>query len=137
MLFVWNIKTEMRLRKLFRGNKAVGLETIITKAIQTIEAHEERIHAGEKERVVISKQIEHVLRNSVVTHYSAFNDGTAKQSFTIALLNDIGDGVLISSLYARERTSLYAKNIIKGKSTVELTEEEQNTLTVALTKKTI
>ena len=44
------------------------------------------------------------------------------------MLNEDGDGVVFSSLYSRERTSIYAKPIKNGKSEYELTKEEQEAL---------
>ena len=38
--------------------------------------------------------------------------------------NEEGDGLVISSLYARERMSVFAKPIKNGKSEYELTQEE-------------
>lgn len=137
IVIIWNIRTEKRLRKLFRGAKHISIETILTNALKTIEDHESRLEAGESHGKVLSGQISQCLRNIVIKRYSAFNDGTAQNSFTLALINDRGDGVILSSLYARERMSIYAKNIIAGKSQTELTDEEKVALTEALTKKTV
>jgi hypothetical protein len=45
-----------------------------------------------------------------------------------AIVDDHGDGVILSSLYSRERVSIFAKPIIKGKPQYDLTEEEQKVL---------
>lgn len=55
----------------------------------------------------------------------------SKQSFATALLNEHGDGVVISTLYSRERTSVFAKPIKKFDSEYELTPEETQALTEA------
>jgi len=47
------------------------------------------------------------------------------------MLNEENDGVVLSSLYSRERMSIFAKPIKNGKSEYELTEEEQNALSKA------
>ena len=46
----------------------------------------------------------------------------------MAFLNDEGDGVIMSSLYARDRMSIFAKPIKKGKSEFELSAEEKEVL---------
>jgi thymidylate kinase len=51
--------------------------------------------------------------------------GSGKQSFAMALLNEHGDGVVISSLYTREKVSVFAKPIEKKTSQYELTKEEK------------
>ena len=44
------------------------------------------------------------------------------------MVNEDGDGVVFSSLYSRERMSVFAKPIKNGKSEYELTSEEKNVL---------
>jgi hypothetical protein len=43
-------------------------------------------------------------------------------------MNDENDGVIMSSLYARDRMSIFAKPIKSGKSEFELTAEEKEVL---------
>ncbi len=50
--------------------------------------------------------------------------GGGNQSFSTAFLNEEGDGVVISSLYSRERVSVFSKPIKGSESEYELTEEE-------------
>jgi hypothetical protein len=54
------------------------------------------------------------------------------QSFATAWLNEHGDGVVISSLYSRDRVSIFAKPISKGKSEFELSDEERQAISEAL-----
>lgn len=56
------------------------------------------------------------------------------QSFATAILNENGDGVILSSLYSSDRVSIFAKPVAKLTSTHELTEEEAHALKVAATK---
>ncbi len=56
------------------------------------------------------------------------------QSFATAILNENGDGVILSSLYSSDRVSIFAKPILKLESTYELTEEEIQALHAAATK---
>jgi hypothetical protein len=46
------------------------------------------------------------------------------QSFATAFLDEAGNGVVISTLYARDRVSVFGKPVEKGTSSYELTEEE-------------
>ena len=65
--------------------------------------------------------------------YNPFTDTGGDQSFTAALLDDLGDGIMISSLHSRENTRLYAKRVEGGKvSTQTLSSEEQEVIKQAL-----
>ena len=56
--------------------------------------------------------------------FNPFKDVGGTQSFAVAIVNEEGDGVVFSSLYSRDRMSVFAKPISKGTSDVELTTEE-------------
>ncbi|HSV94609.1 MAG TPA: DUF4446 family protein [Spirochaetia bacterium] len=65
--------------------------------------------------------------------YNPFTDTGGDQSFTAAFLDDLGDGIMISSLHSRENTRLYAKRVDGGKvSTQSLSSEEQDVIKQAL-----
>ena len=65
--------------------------------------------------------------------YNPFTDTGGNQSFTLALLNENGDGIVISSLHSRENTRLYAKNLVQGKvENQSLSVEEQEVIKQAL-----
>ena len=50
------------------------------------------------------------------------------QSFAVALLSENGDGAVLSSLYARDRMSVFAKPVKNFSSEFEMTEEEKEVL---------
>ncbi len=60
--------------------------------------------------------------------FNPFPDQGSNQSFAVGMLDEDGDGVVFSSLYSRERMSIFAKPIKNGKSEYELTAEEKNVL---------
>jgi hypothetical protein len=65
--------------------------------------------------------------------YNPFTDTGGDQSFTAAILDDNGDGIMISSLHSRENTRLYAKKVDGGKVTSQaLSSEEQEVIKQAL-----
>lgn len=65
--------------------------------------------------------------------YNPFTDTGGDQSFTAAILDDLGDGIMISSLHSRENTRLYAKKVDGGKvSSQSLSSEEQEVIKQAL-----
>jgi hypothetical protein len=52
-------------------------------------------------------------------------------SFAFCLINENGDGAIMSTLHSRDRVNVYSKEIKAFKSLVMLTEEEQQALTKA------
>ena len=54
-------------------------------------------------------------------------------SFSAALVDDAGDGLVLSSIHARGESRTYAKGIVAGSSEITLTPEEQQALAAART----
>ena len=71
------------------------------------------------------------LRNVSVVRYDAFGDMGGRLSFSCAVVDDAGDGLVISSIHARGESRTYAKGIIGGSSEITLTPEEQEALAAA------
>lgn len=75
-------------------------------------------------RVDLTDAIRHV----AVVRYDAFNDMGGRMSFSAALLDDVGDGVVISSINGRTETRTYAKGVKGGTSEAELSPEEEQVI---------
>ncbi len=68
------------------------------------------------------------------SRYNPFTDTGGDQSFSLSLLDEKGEGIVISSLHSRENTRLYAKKIEDGKplNNIVLSKEEQEVIKQAL-----
>ena len=65
------------------------------------------------------------LRDLAIVRYDALNEMSGQLSFSVALLNAAGDGVVISSINGRSETRTYAKVVLGGTGTQELSPEEE------------
>ncbi len=63
-----------------------------------------------------------------LVRYQAYEHTGGDQSFSLALTNGEGNGVVISALYGRDATRVYAKPVEKWLSNRQLTEEEEEAL---------
>ena len=64
------------------------------------------------------------LRHVAVVRYDAFPDMGGRLSFTVALLDDSGDGLVLTSINGRTETRTYAKGVKGGRSEHSLSPEE-------------
>lgn len=62
--------------------------------------------------------------NLAVIRYNAFGDTGSDLSFSLALIDDNQNGVVVTSIYGREESRTYAKPLEAGKSIYNLSEEE-------------
>ena len=72
------------------------------------------------------------ISHSAVIRYDAYNEMSGRQSSSIALLDDTGTGVVMSSILHREQARLYVKGVREGKSEFELSPEETEAIQAAL-----
>jgi|SRR3989344_5142407 len=107
---VWAVITEKRLKRFFLGKKGRDLEDTIIKLQNEIEKLKSR-------KIKIE-----------TLRFNPFPDQGSNQSFAVGILNEENDGVVMSSLYSRERMSVFAKPIKAGKSEFELSGEEKEVL---------
>ena len=82
-----------------------------------------------------ASDVEQSLRHVAVVRYDAFGDMGGRLSFSAAIVDDRGDGLVISSIHARGESRTYAKGIVEGDSEVTLSPEEQQALAAARTGK--
>ena len=72
------------------------------------------------------------LRHVAVIRYDAFKDMGGRMSFSAALLDDQGDGVVITAINGRSETRAYAKGIKTGQSDNPLSPEEEQAINHAI-----
>lgn len=134
VLIAWNIKNELRLRKILLGKDGKDLEGTIQGLVETAK----QLHTRQEDIVGMLHHMDDRLKSSIrgveLMRFNPFEDAGSNQSFAIALLDEKGDGVVLSSLYSRERMSVFAKPIKKLGSTYELSNEEKEVVTRAQVK---
>ncbi|HEX9075532.1 MAG TPA: DUF4446 family protein, partial [Anaerolineae bacterium] len=65
-----------------------------------------------------------------------FPDKGGDQSFTVAILDDHADGVVLSGLHSRADSRVYAKPVVRGQSNYTLTGEEKDAIARAMGPRT-
>ncbi|HET7236935.1 MAG TPA: DUF4446 family protein [Actinomycetota bacterium] len=76
--------------------------------------------------------IEGAVRHVGLVRYDAFEDVGGRLSFSCALLDDHGTGVVVTSINGRQDTRVYAKPIAEGHSSYNLSVEEEEAIRQAL-----
>ncbi|HKF85602.1 MAG TPA: DUF4446 family protein [Candidatus Limnocylindrales bacterium] len=132
LLFRRTSAAERRFASLTRGESGTSLEGIL-------EAHLDKVYA-------VAREVDEIAARTAVTEaaqrrsfqriglvrFNPFEDTGGNQSFALALLDQSGDGFVISSLHARAGTRVYGKAVGKGRSESNLSAEETEALRLAL-----
>jgi Protein of unknown function (DUF4446) len=72
------------------------------------------------------------ISHTAVVRYDAYGEMTGRQSSSMALLDDSGTGVVLSSILHREQARMYVKDVRDGRSEFELSPEEDEAIKSAL-----
>lgn len=129
-LLLWEHR---RLSRLMLGRTGASLEeSIVTLARRTRDLESFRTELEQYLKRAEARMASSI-RGVATVRFNPFKgDGSGgNQSFATALLTEEGDGVIFSTLYSRDRVSMYGKPVGKGKSEFELSEEEREALRLA------
>ncbi len=139
VLLAWNVflqfrleKTRKRIKIFFKGRKTKDLEEVIAEQVKRMKSMEEDIKKLFKWDENLQKLADISIQKVGVVRFNPFKDTGGDQSFVIALLDKDNNGLVISSLYGREGTRIYAKPIEKGDSSYQLSEEEKQAIRKAM-----
>lgn len=135
VLFIFVIILSFKLSSLRKRYTLMMNGTSSDNMEQLLIEMQEAINGQKAESAMTSAQVDLIrqsltkMKSKVAIHrYNAFNDGGSNLSFTIAILDDFQDGVVLTGIHSREQMYLYAKPIQNGQSTYTLSPEEKEAI---------
>ncbi|MCD8241224.1 MAG: DUF4446 family protein [Lachnospiraceae bacterium] len=117
-----------------RGKDMESMEDIVMKQFDRLDALEVSDQQKGRQIEAISENLQSVYQKTGLVKYDAFREMSGKLSYALALLDKNNNGILINSMYSREGCYAYVKEIIKGESYINMSEEEQEALNIAMGK---
>ena len=135
-LFVVNIilvfsavRNELRMRRIFKGGEINNLEKSLIKTEKQLVSLEIFRTKSEKQLASLKEQMKDGARKIGVVHFNPFGQKSGgSQSFSVAFINERGDGVVFSSLTIRDRVSLFIKQVRSNISERGLSKEEEEAI---------
>jgi hypothetical protein len=127
-ILVWIFTIEHRIKKFFAGTKAKNLEDVMVQISNQMGDLKNTQKEINMHLVTVDDRLGKSIRRVESIRFNPFEDAGSNQSFAVSFINDEGNGVIMSSLYARDRMSIFVKPISKGESEFELSDEEKRVL---------
>ena len=117
-----NKKYKKFLEKLGNGNNIEeDLETYMYR-VEKVEKQNAEITNYVK---TLDEDLTRCIQKVGIVRYNAFKDTGSDLSFTLALLDEHNDGVVLNGIYSREMSNIYAKPVKNGESSYTMSEEEK------------
>ncbi|HOS68884.1 MAG TPA: DUF4446 family protein [Bacillota bacterium] len=139
IMFVWNLILSVRLsgmndkyKKFMRGSSGKNFEGMLLGHIENMEAAIERVNIISEDLINVKNQMDKCIQKCNIIRYNAFSDTGSDQSFSIAMLDNFNDGIIITGIYGRNEFIGYAKPVSKGTSKYPLSVEEELVLNRSL-----
>lgn len=120
-----------RYHALLQGPAGTDLEGLILEHADQLGALQQATQALAARTDSLAQEARLHIQRVGVVRFNAFPDTGSDLSFSIALLDAFDNGVVLSSLYGRSESRIYAKPIKAGKSTYTLTDEEKQAILIA------
>jgi|SRR5690554_273348 len=132
----WRLRKLIKqYRSLLSGRRGVNLEEVLLELSKRSKKVEERLDMVEKELGDSQKAAQSYLKHWSLVRYKAFANTGGDQSFSLVLLDENNDGFVLSSIYGRDESRIYAKTIKDGKSGYPLSDEEEEILNKVIRNK--
>lgn len=142
IIAIWLVGLSVVLYKIFalfnkltKGVEVTDLKKVLEKVISKEEENAIKISEAVKRLKFLEDDgVFHVQKTSLV-RFNPFKELGGDHSFSLAILDGEDTGIIITSLHTRDRTRVYMKDIIKGKSSSELSADEKRALVNAQKRK--
>jgi hypothetical protein len=112
--------------------KQADLVSVVGQHVESVQGLDGQVRATQQEVAVLRRDLHAAIRHVAVVRYDAFGDMGGRLSFSAALLDDAGDGLILTSINGRTETRSYAKGVKNGASEHQLSPEEQQAVGYAV-----
>jgi hypothetical protein len=132
LAFLLALTAAARGRRSRESGSPVGLDPAVRGVLDSQQGHLKRLeqairslHTTDKRQ---AEELATTVRRVALLRYDAFEDVGGRLSFSCALLDDRGNGVVLTSINGRQETRVYAKPITEGRSGYNLSSEEEEAI---------
>ena len=110
------------------GKNGKDLEKSIFKKFEQLEEISQQVDQNKAQIQEIFRQMEGHYQKAGIVKYDAFQEMGGTLSFVLTMLDSNNNGWIFNAMHSREGCYTYIKEIIKGESYIELSEEERQCL---------
>lgn len=133
----WILFLHIRIARLTRGANGSSLEKIFIDTLRQVESLDQQTQSLESHSTRRDQEFMNSLQGIGFVRFNPFGDTGGQQSFACAMIDHHGTGIILSSLYAREKMRMFAKLVTRGIPEQELSIEEQQALKQAHERLTV
>lgn len=131
-LLIQLMALKRRFYAIWRNSRELDLEGLLVEQARRVEEASAKVGELDHRCASMEQDARRHLQHVGVVRFNAFADTGSDLSFAVALLDGELNGVVVSSLYGRDESRVYAKPVVAGQSSYFLTAEEKEALKRAM-----
>jgi hypothetical protein len=141
LALLFGLLAHLRVRRLRRAwrtlvgeggeGNAEDIVSSINRKVAEVEQLRLEVTALREQSEATRNELSDAIRHVAVVRYDAFGDMGGRLSFSAAMLDDSGDGIVLTSINGRSETRTYAKGVKSGGSEHPLSPEEEQAVAFA------
>ena len=112
----------------FTQGKEANIDVVLTDTLTELHKTQAELAELQAKHAKLQAQVQGCLQNVKLVRYDAFDAMGGEMSYSLLLTDAKKDGILLTSIYGREESRSYVKDIKEGKSSYPLAEEEKKLL---------
>lgn len=117
-----------RYNKMMNGFPAGNMEELLIALQDQVNEEKAKTKDNGEQIAQLTERMKKMKANVGLQRYNAFSQHGSDLSFSLAVLDDNQNGVVLTGIHSREESYLYAKPIEKGQSTYSLSPEEKQVI---------
>lgn len=122
-------RQKQRYDHLLRGSSEdVNLEELLLTLNDQIESSNKQLRSVDQRSIEAKDTTMGAISNMAVVHYNAFEGQTSELSFSLCLLDNFHNGIMLTNLYSNDGSNIYLKEITNGQTKVDLSKQEDEAL---------
>lgn len=112
----------------FTQGKEANIDEVLTKTLNELNATRAELAELQDKHARLKEQVQNCLQNVKMVRYDAFDAMGGKMSYSLLLTDANNKGIILTSIYGRDESRNFVKDIDNGKSSYVLADEEKQLL---------
>ncbi len=132
------VVAQLRLRNLGRdlllarsSDAEQSIVDSVASQVRQVQALRQELEQMQQSLTTVRRDVAAALRHVSVVRFDAFGDMGGRLSFSAALLDDNGDGILLTTIHGHTESRMYVKSVSDRKAEGRLSAEEIEAINTA------
>ena len=120
-----------RYKTMLNGKSGADYEELLIDIQERVNRWGQATDATDEELRELKEALKRHKSKVEVVRYQAFDQNGSDLSFSLAIVDELRDGVVLTGIHGRDQTFMYAKPLTKGESSYTLSPEEKHVIELA------